>query len=359
MTEFKCDKCFKIFATKWNLKRHGERKTPCIPAETENSTHTIQNGMCESQNGMCENQNGMCDKKNGMCNKNNNISSKKNVIKPIKLYICVCCNKSYSDKVSKYKHQIKCKNSNKSIKKEENVKNIKEIIKKLKNTDKSLVIKNNEIKLVKNKNIKGKDKDNILNTLSDKLLTKKIVKITNNNTTNNTYNNNISNSNNNNTTNNTTNNNVIININAFGKENLDSLSLPTIKKIFSKKYGCFNTALSEIYANIPENNNFYIANKGNSKYMKIYNGKKCEYERSNKFNTRLSDNTMSHLEVLLDKNKDKIVKQHTAVIEKVIHEYFGGELTDRYREEVELFILNHTDDMKEVLTTTLNKLKNK
>lgn len=352
MTEFKCDKCFKTFATKWNLKRHSERKTPCIPAEIQNGG----NGCVNGGNGGVNSGNRNIKGSNGDLN---SITTKSSDINPINLFICMYCSKSYNNKYSKYKHQIKCKNSNKSIKKEENVKNIKEIIKKLKNTDKSLVIKNNEIKLVKNKNIKGKDKENILNTLSDKLLTKKIVKITNNNTTNNTYNNNISNSNNNNTTNNTTNNNVVININAFGKENLDSLSLPTIKKIFSKKYGCFNTALSEIYANIPENNNFYIANKGNSKYMKIYNGKKCEYERSNKFNTRLSDNTMSHLEVLLDKNKDKIVKQHTAVIEKVIHEYFGGELTDRYREEVELFILNHTDDMKEVLTTTLNKLKNK
>lgn len=357
MTEFKCEKCFKNFSTKWNLKRHGERKTPCIPVNTENVRETNQKCIPETQN--CPPNKQKCLHENKICPPVDK-TTKVNVIKPINLYICMYCNKYYSNRKSKYKHQLKCKNKEKNIKKEENIKNIKEIIKKIKNTDKSLVIKNNEIKLVKNKNIKGKDKDNILNTLSDKLLTKKIVKITNNNTTNNTYNNNISNSNNNNTTNNTTNNNnVVININAFGKENLDSLSLPTIRKIFSKKYGCFNTALSEIYAKIPENNNFFIANKGNSKYMKIYNGKKCEYERSNKFNTRLSDNTMSHLEVLLDKNKDKIVKQHTAIIEKVIHEYFGGELTERYREEVELFILNHTDDMKEVLTTTLNKLKNK
>ena len=203
-----------------------------------------------------------------------------------------------------------------------------------------------------------KKKDEVLNKMSDKLLTKKIVNITNNN---NTTNNNNSNNVNNNTINNTNSNNntIIVNhINPFGKENLESLSLKTIKKIFSKKYSCLNTALTEIYAKIPENNNFHLANKGNCKFMKLYNGKKCVYERTNKFKTRLSDNTMNHLEILLEENKDKIIKKHREVIEKVIDEYLGGKLTERYNDEVELFIMNHTDKMKKMLTTTLNKMKN-
>jgi len=58
------------------------------------------------------------------------------------------------------------------MKKEDTVDNIKEIIRKIKNTDKSLIIKNNVLKVIKTKNVKGKD--TILNTFSIQLLTKKI-----------------------------------------------------------------------------------------------------------------------------------------------------------------------------------------
>jgi hypothetical protein len=344
---FNCLRCSKCFTTPWNLKRHNKRKTPCIAMENVNSSITIQNSMPISQNSMPILRNSMPILQNSMpIEKPTNITAI-NIITPINLYMCIYCNKSYSNKSSKYKHQEKCKISKNSIQKEENVINIKALINKLKNTDKSLVIKDNEIKLIKTKNIKKKDV--ILNTLSDKLLTKKII----NNITNN-----ITNNNNMNNSHNTNSNNTIININAFGKENLDSLSLEAIQRIFSKKYGCYSAALKEIYANIPENNNFYIANKGNSKYMKVYNGKKCDYELSTKFNTRLSDNTMTHIENLLDKNKDKLIKKNTKYINKVLDDYHGGEITERYKEEGGGFILNISDDMKAILCTTLKNMKN-
>ena len=138
---FNCLKCSKGFSTKWNLKRHGERKTQCGVAETSDARHAILNSMPRPQNSMPDQQTSMRELQNSMSSSIPNTNNKKNIIKPINLYICVCCNKSYSNKTSKYKHQIKCKNSNKSINKEENVENIKEIIKKIKNTDKTLIIK--------------------------------------------------------------------------------------------------------------------------------------------------------------------------------------------------------------------------
>ena len=344
---FNCLKCSKNFSTKWNLKIHSQRKNPCIAMETVISTTTIQNsGEILEKSGEINQKSGEETHKSGEGNLRGK-TNKNSIITPINLYMCIYCNKSYSNKYSKYSHQEKCKISKNSIKKEENVINIKALINKLKNTDKSLVLKDNEIKLIKTKNIKKKDV--ILNTLSDKLLTKKII----NNITNN-----ITNNNNMNNSHNTNSNNTIININAFGKENLDSLSLEAIQRIFSKKYGCYSAALKEIYANIPENNNFYIANKGNSKYMKVYNGKKCDYELSTKFNTRLSDNTMTHIENLLDKNKDKLIKKNTKYINKVLDDYHGGEITERYKEEGGGFILNISDDMKAILCTTLKNMKN-
>jgi hypothetical protein len=337
---FTCNLCSYTFSTKWNLVRHSKRKTSCVSVKNQNCIPNLRN---------CIPKNEICIPKNEICITTQN-NTPNIAINPINLYICMYCNKSYNNRKSKYKHQKLCKNVDKSNKKEENIQNIKEILRKIKNTDKSLIVENDVLKIKKNNNIKSRD--TVLNKLPNKLLTKKIVNITNNNITNNNITNNTN-------SNNTINNNVTININAFGSENLEALTLPTIKRIFSKKYGCLNSALSEIYANIPENNNFYLANKGNSKFMRLYNGKKCIYEKTNKFKTILSDNTMNHLEVLLEDNKENIVKKHREVIEKVIDDYFGGKLTERYDDEVELFIMNHTDDMKEVLTSTLQKLKNK
>ena len=146
---FECDKCLKSFSTKWNLKRHKTRKNPCVPIDNNNVENSIEN---------------------------NNISSEvePNEVKSINLYICKYCYKSYNNKYSKYSHQIKCKDSSSVTIKEERIDNIKEIIQKVKNTDKSLLINNDEIKLVKNKNIRKKDKYNIITSLSTVLIAKKI-----------------------------------------------------------------------------------------------------------------------------------------------------------------------------------------
>ena len=150
---FECDKCFKSFSTKWNLKRHKTRKNPCVP---------INNS----------------DVENSIDNNNRSSEVEPNEIKSINLYICKYCYKCYINKTSKYSHQIKCKNNNdRTTIKEERIDNIKEIIKKVKNTDKSLLIKNDEVKLVKNKNIRKKDKYNIITSLSTVLITKKIKNI--------------------------------------------------------------------------------------------------------------------------------------------------------------------------------------
>lgn len=332
---FTCHRCLKDFKTRWNLKRHFGRKNPCKVVDK------IKSGKKSTKSGNFSTKSGNFLTKSSPI-ENESDTTDETVIDGKNIYICMYCSKLYKNKYSKYKHQINCKNIQNNEKK---VKNIKEIVKKLRNTDKSLIIDDNKLKIKKTSNIK--DNDILLNRISENFINKKIVNITNNN-------NNIINSNN---TNNTTNNNITININPFGKENLDALSLKTIKKIFSKKYGCLNSALSEIYAKIPENNNFHLANKGSMKYMKLYDGNACIYEKTNKFKTRLSDKTMDHLETLLEKNKDKIIKNHRDVIEKVIDEYFSGKLTERYDEEVELFILNHTDEMKQVLTNTLERLK--
>jgi len=186
---FNCTRCSKSFTTKWNLKRHTERKKQCISVETATNitTEIVCNPTKRSRKKQCISVETatnitaeiVCNptKCNGKCNCNPTKCNRKCNCNPIvnesvNLYICIYCSKSYNNRKSKYKHQVKCQTKNENMKKEDTVDNIKEIIKKIKNTDKTLIIKNNEIKLIKTKNVKSKD--TILNTMSSKLLTKKI-----------------------------------------------------------------------------------------------------------------------------------------------------------------------------------------
>ena len=116
MTEFKCDKCFKTFSTKWNLKRHNERKTPCIRIDNADSRDTQKkSGEIKRKSGVGSRESGEGDRESSVYSDVNELENQKcisikqtnrvNVIKPINLYICMYCNKYYSNRKSKYKHQ--------------------------------------------------------------------------------------------------------------------------------------------------------------------------------------------------------------------------------------------------------------
>ena len=177
--------------------------------------------------------------------------------------------------------------------------NINKIIKK---NDK----KNKKIVIFDEKNIKI-NKSTINNSINNSY-------INSNNNIDNTTNNHIdtknSNNNNNNTTNTINNNNNInnnITINAFGNENLDSI---TDKKKVSilNTYFCSLNALKTIHYDIPENCNFFLSNKRDRKYMQVFNGKECIYEDSNKFKDKLSSNIMNKLEEWFELHEEKFKK---------------------------------------------------
>ena len=105
MTEFKCDKCFKTFSTTWNLKRHNERKTPCIRIDNADSRDTQKKSGENSQNsgeikrksGVGSRESGEGDRESSVYSDVNELENQKcisikqtnrvNVIKPINLYI--------------------------------------------------------------------------------------------------------------------------------------------------------------------------------------------------------------------------------------------------------------------------------
>ena len=74
-------------------------------------------------------------------------------------------------------------------------------------------------------------------------------------------------------------------------------------KILNTRFNSFQTAIKTIHKDIPENNNFYLPNKSDRKYISYYNGKECVYETSTKFKDKLSDKIMKQLEEWFEKYK--------------------------------------------------------
>ena len=241
-------------------------------------------------------------------------------------------------------------------KKKENEENLLKIIKNLEKNNKSIVLTNNK----NNKEIlKIRSNDKIKNTdivlSSDSTTNNSLLEENTESKTNNTYISNTINNNSGNTiiTGNTTNsnntNNINIYINPFGKENLDSISEDTILKILNTRFNSFQTAIKTIHKDIPENNNFYLPNKSDRKYISYYNGKECVYETSTKFKDKLSDKIMKQLEEWFEKYNTKFIKRQQVFLKNVFNEYYDGKLEERYNNEIDKFLLSHSNEIKNMI----------
>jgi hypothetical protein len=191
----------------------------------------------------------------------------------------------------------------------------------------------------------------------------KIIKKTNNIITKNTNNINNSTINSNNTINNNINNinnsinNITININPFGKENLDSLKRADKIKILNKLYLALPAALHKIHYDIPENRNFYLANKKNTKYITTFNGKNKIFKKSNQMKDKICSKIMSHLEEWFNTYQLKLLKNKKKELSKLFASYYNGELDDKYFDEIEMFLLSYSNDIKENVDATIKKIK--
>jgi hypothetical protein len=191
----------------------------------------------------------------------------------------------------------------------------------------------------------------------------KIIKKTNNIVTKNTNNINNSTINSNNTINNNINNinnsinNITININPFGKENLDSLKRADKIKILNKLYLALPAALHKIHYDIPENRNFYLANKKNTKYITTFNGKNKIFKKSNQIKNKICSKIMSHLEEWFNTYQLKLLKNKKKELSKLFASYYNGELDDKYFDEIEMFLLSYSNDIKDNVDATIKKIK--
>jgi hypothetical protein len=328
---YKCDTCLKEFKSKWHLNRHLNKKNPCISLYYNNN---YSNKIVEK----------IIKPIKKDYNKTTNIDELLNnelldllQISNIKKnkFICEYCNKEFkhNSSLSKHKTNLRCAEiPNKAL---------RYVIKKCKN--KKLIQLKEEIK-----------NNNIVNITDSCVNNGNISNVLNNNTT---TNNNIFNNTTNHTTNNIT-NNVIINLNPFGKENLDSITKEVKINTLNQMFLAFPKVLETIHYNIPENNNFFLANKNNNKFITIFNGEGFIYEHSNKFKDKLCTNLMEHLEDWFNEYKNQLLKNKKNMLKKVFNQYYDGKLDEKYFNEIDKYLLSYSEEIKGILNETIKKVRN-
>jgi len=300
---FYCDKCETSFEKKYLLTRHLKRKTDCYKPEKLIEKYEDKIKYIDDE-----------------IKKLTEFSIRSNTI-------CRFCKETFFKKGNMERHlEHNC------------------VIKK------NLLKEKNEYIEKKNKyqnDINNSNKDTLIDILNEKIenMKKEIDTLRNNknNTTNNITNN---------TTNNITinNNNLNININSFGKENLDHISEADYKKYLNSFFKGLSNLIEKVHfdENVPENHNISFTNM-RSKYINVY-----------------VDNNW----VLKDKNEivDKIIsKKYDLLNDKFEELKENNKLTNKITENFEEFQENYNDieaqkntkeNVKLLLYNNRNKIKN-
>ena len=321
--KYSCKICLKLFKSNYHLQRHMNRKRPCLKNNFEISnldnypklSKVIQNYPKLSKNIPSIIQNDII-----------NSIDNKNTIKTT--YKCKYCCKIYKYKsgISKHINTLRCKEIPQKV--------VKNIINTCKN--KEIVIKKTKIEEENNSLVISNNLNNSNNT----------------NTLNNTNSNNTTNNNNN-----TTNNTININLNAFGKENLSKITKEEKIKTLNEMFLAFPKALKMIHYRNPENTNFFLANKNNRNFITLFNGEDFIYEHSHKFKDKLCNNIMEQLEEWFNEYKSKLLKNKKTILKQVFEEFYGGNLDEKYYNEIDRYLLTYSDNIKTILKDTIKKVK--
>ena len=316
MVKYFCEKCGKSFPTPSKLKRHNERKTPCISVVVEKNllepTRTYQN-LPEPTRTY---QNLLEPTGTSQITNTKTKTKKINEEDDNGYYNCEYCNKKLRFKKNYTKHlRTGCK----------------------------------EIPLAKRKLLlekynKNKKHLNALVKVSQPLA------ITNNNTTNNIQNNNTTN-------NNIQNNNqkLTIKINPLGKEDISSICEKKIIEFLGDGTRGFVNFLSSIYK-IDENKNLYIKSKKENIVQFI--NKDYELDIGD-LNEIISDITLSHYNIfedLFELHQDKISKVNKSKFERSNLSY--NKNPERFERKAYLNLVNINNINKKYIDKFL-KIKNK
>lgn len=355
---FVCETCKKDFKDFYLLTRHKERKYPCKPnyfrlleesrenyelltthdtPNTPNDTPNTQNDTPNTPNDTPQqvknilepnlninSNNGSYNSKHVLEENANNISNSKNENNDSNDNICKHCNNKFKNKRGLLRHynELRC---NKML-----FEDMKNIVNK---TNNKIAKKKYENLLKNNSNV------NINNT-------------TNNNTTNNNNNSvntntNISGNmiNSNNVINNNNNNNNMIQVNPFGKEDIDFITDVEKLGIINSCCMAVPNMIKKTHSN-DKNHNFYLRNI-NRKEIKFLNDKYqmeiCDYDE---FCNRLIDNNIDRVSDIYDEHKDKMSPRTREKMKKIINENYRGLHYDYYIKILRFPIINMTNDMK-------------
>ena len=119
----------------------------------------------------------------------------------------------------------------------------------------------------------------------------------------------------------------------------------------------FPKALEIIHYTIPENTNFFLANKNNKDFITLYNGTDFIYEHSNKFKDKLCNNIMEQLEKWFNECNNKLLKNKKTILKQVFEEFYGGNLDKKYYKEIDKYLLTYSDNIKTILKDTIKEVK--
>jgi len=309
MIVFVCNICNRNFKRKDYLQKHKERKFPCKSMVN----HTIYNPSIKPTN----------QKPTKNQPKTNQKPTKESVdtLAVVNLYACDHCNRSFThyNSLSRHKTRLRCK--------------------KMSNIEMSKIIK-------KTNNIVTNNVNNPIILNNSNIF----------NNSNNTSNNNIINNTINNNTNNT-NNNITININPFGKENIDSITEKEKIHVLNNLYLAMPQAMKMIHYDIPENRNFFISNKREKKYITVFDGTHTTYDNSIRVKDKICSKVMNYLEEWFNTYQLKLLKNKKKILGDVFNSYYDGKLDTQYFSEVEKFLLSYSVDIKQGIDDTIRKIK--
>jgi hypothetical protein len=309
---YPCSSCLKEFKSNWHLTRHNERKFPCKAVLKEVYESTNQPKTTQKPPG---NHPKTTRKPPGKSSE---------TLESVKRYECEHCSikfKQYNS-LSRHKTNLRCKKMNKI--------EMSKIIKKTNN----IVTNNPNNSIILNNS----------NTFNN----------SNNNSNNNNVTNNINNTNNNIIN---SNNNITININPFGKENIDSITEKEKIHVLNNLYLAMPQAMKMIHYDIPENRNFFISNKREKKYITVFDGTHTTYNTSTKMKDKICSKVMNYLEEWFNTYQLKLLKNKKKILGDVFNSYYDGKLNDQYFSEVEKFLLSYSADIKKGIDDTLRKIK--
>ena len=305
---FYCIRCSRNFANNQSLKRHYQRKFKCI-------------GVVFNQNktAVCPKYSILAEKiypKYSMVSLKSQHSENTDVFidNTIKSFSCKYCGTSFTHKSSVYRHHKKCYIKRENDKKKK-IKELENKIVELESKLKEIEVNNHQI-------------------------------ISQNNYNNHSHNYKIQN-----------NNLINVTINGFGNENVESISKKEILEILNKRFEAFPAALEKIYT-IPENQNFYLPNKRDKKYIKVFDGTKAYYEDSNDFMYKLSNKIMNQLENWFKTHNKHIKVQRRKLMEHVFDIFNDGQLYERYKKEIDKFLMNYSNSVKLVFEQNIQNIRN-